>query len=44
MLDLVIMVLFLAGVFVPTALAAYAVGGLFPVSEEAGARTTASVP
>lgn len=44
MLDFVIVLLFLAGVFVPAALASYAVGGLFPVSDEAGEGKTATPP
>ena len=42
--DFVIVLLFLAGVFGPVALAANAVGGLFPVSDEAGPGTTATMP
>jgi len=46
MLDIVIALLFLAGVFVPAALAASAVGGVFPASDDVGdkARATASTP
>ena len=46
MLDLLIALLFLAGVLVPSALAAAAVGGVFPVSDEVGdkSRATAGRP
>ena len=42
MLDILIALLFLAGVFVPTALAASAVGGVFPVSDDVGDKTRAT--
>ncbi len=44
MLDIVIVLLFLAGVLVPTALAASAVGGVFPVSDDVSSKTTATAP
>ena len=44
MLDIVVVLLFLAGMFGPTALAASAVGGLFPTSDDVGSGTTATTP